>query len=346
MKGRTETKMSKARRVLGLAKGILYSRYAGVHRPLLVNLELTHRCNLACVFCDLARPDAPQWETAPALRIVDELARSGTQSICLNGGEPLLHPGLGLLVRRAKHHGMRVALSTNGTLITKRLEDLEGVDSLKISLDGPREVHDAVRRQPSFDRAVEGASLAARAGLQVALRMTMGRTNIAHWRDVLRIAEAIGAVALFQPAVGSIRQAGASQGSASPDVAEYRRAIAEIEGLKRRGAPIGNEETCFEYLARWPEPVPMRYCVGGRIHCAIDPEGRVHLCGRAKTGEPAPSVLELGVLEAFRRLDRRRACGECWCALTLATCYMYSLDVRMLGLGRFVRRGLNLRGSS
>ncbi len=40
-----------------LASGMLSSRILGRHRPLMVNMEPTHRCNLDCVYCDKVRSE-------------------------------------------------------------------------------------------------------------------------------------------------------------------------------------------------------------------------------------------------------------------------------------------------
>ena len=57
-----------------LASRMLQSRVLLRHRPLLVNIEPTHRCNLDCVYCDKVDPKSPQMETNAALSMIDQLA--------------------------------------------------------------------------------------------------------------------------------------------------------------------------------------------------------------------------------------------------------------------------------
>ena len=52
-----------------LATRMLASRVLSRHRPLLVNIEPTHRCNLDCVYCDKVDAKSPQMETGAALRM-------------------------------------------------------------------------------------------------------------------------------------------------------------------------------------------------------------------------------------------------------------------------------------
>jgi MoaA/NifB/PqqE/SkfB family radical SAM enzyme len=72
------------------------------------------------------------------LQRIDRLAEIGTASLALSGGEPLLHPDVGLLVRRIRHHGMLASLITNGYRLTADVIDglnRAGLDSLQLSID-------------------------------------------------------------------------------------------------------------------------------------------------------------------------------------------------------------------
>lgn len=309
--------------------GIVGSRLWNGHKPLLVNIESTHRCNLNCVFCDKAQVDAPQMDTEDGLRLMDDLARAGTVSVCFDGGEPLTHPGIGQLIARAHKHGLRVAISTNGMLVEKRLDELADVSVLKISLDGPPEVHNKGRRSDVHKSAVNGARAALERGIPVMFRMTLNRHNTSFWPDVLDTAQELGCRALFQPAIGSLLDANAPPSPESADPAEYRDAIEGIMDAKRKGAPVGNEWVCLEHLEHWPEPTaPL--CAGGRIEMCIGPDGSLYPCGRVGRLQPAPNVFELGISEAIACLQRPQSCANCWCTLTLAVCQMYALNPGLL----------------
>ncbi|HVY31404.1 MAG TPA: radical SAM protein [Polyangiaceae bacterium] len=313
-----------------LASRMLASRVFAQHRPLLVNIEPTHRCNLDCVYCDKVDAKSPQMETAAALHMLDELAALGTLSVCFDGGEPLVHPGIEKLVRRAKTHGLRVSMSTNGMLLKKKPRVLDCVDVVKISIDGPAHVHDAGRGRGSFEKSMAGARLALAAGCKVAIRMTLAAHNVQYFEDVIRHAKELGVQALFQPAIGNIMNGSDAPEAHSAEVASYRAAIDELMRLKRRGEPIGNEPVCLEHLRNWPEPTPVNTCSGGRVEVAIGPEGNMYPCGRTGRNQPAPNVFELGVARAFEHVLRPTDCQNCWCTLTVAGCFMYGGDLRLL----------------
>jgi len=309
---------------------MLASRLLSKHRPLLVNIEPTHRCNLDCVYCDKVDPKSPQMETSAALNLLDQLAQLGTLSVCFDGGEPLVHPGIDQLVRRAKTHGMRVAMSTNGMLLPRKPRVLDNVDVVKISIDGPAHVHDRGRGQGSFEKSMAGARLALDAGCKVAIRMTLAAHNVPYFADVIRYAKQLGIQALFQPAIGNIMNGADAPEAHSAEVESYRGAIDELLRLKRAGEPIGNEVVCLEHLRNWPDPTPVSTCSGGRVEVAIGPEGNMYPCGRTGRNLPAPNVFELGAAKAFEHVLRPTDCQNCWCTLTVAGCFLYGGDLGLL----------------
>jgi MoaA/NifB/PqqE/SkfB family radical SAM enzyme len=131
--------------------------------PRFVTLKPTLRCNLRCEFCRfVANGDVfgkKDWmEPQDWVRVVDEIAPYRPY-LCLTGGEPLLYPDLPGLIARIKAHELRCVLTTNGTMLERRAEALMQAppDAVILSIDGPREVHDRVRKAPgTFERALRG----------------------------------------------------------------------------------------------------------------------------------------------------------------------------------------------
>jgi MoaA/NifB/PqqE/SkfB family radical SAM enzyme len=269
-------------------------------------------------------------ETGRALQLIDDLAAAGTCSVCFDGGEPLFHPGIGDMIARANERGLRVALSTNGTLIPQHLDVLGGISVLKVSLDGTEQQHDRGRGQGAFKRAIAGAKAAIDRGLQVTLRMTLAEHNTDGWKTVLAIANDLRCKALFQPAIGSVTDQSVPPGIHSAAPERYRTAIDGIRAAMLAGAPVANEVICLDHLRYWPDPRPVPFCAGGRIEAAIGPDGSIYPCGRYGRHLPAPNVFTSGLEAAFHMLARPQECANCWCTLTLATCFLWRLDPRLL----------------
>src|SRR5512144_3197035 len=110
--------------------------------------NLIRRCNLACQHCYSISADVDfpgELATADIYRTMDDLKAFGVPVLILSGGEPLLHPDIFAISRRAKAMGFYVGLSTNGTLIDDALLPRiaeAGYDYVGISLDGIEATHD------------------------------------------------------------------------------------------------------------------------------------------------------------------------------------------------------------
>lgn len=165
-------------------------RSAGARRPVVV-WNVGRQCNLHCVHCysdSENRTYSGELTTGEARALIDDLADFEIPVLLLSGGEPLMRPDLPLLIAYARARGLRVTLSTNGTLITPevagKLRALE-VSYVGISLDGIGATNDMFRgHKGAFDKAMAGFRNCKEVGQRVGLRMTLTRRNA---RDLDRI---------------------------------------------------------------------------------------------------------------------------------------------------------------
>lgn len=159
-------------------------------KPIVV-WNCTQRCNLKCVHCYAQSEDrqySGEMSTEEAKTMIDDLAAFGAPVLLFSGGEPTIRKDLVELMKYAKSKGMRVVISTNGTLITeekaKQYAEV-GLSYVGVSLDGGRETHDKFRGIPgSFDKAIQGIRNSMAAGIKVGLRMTINKRN---WQDINEI---------------------------------------------------------------------------------------------------------------------------------------------------------------
>ena len=122
-------------------------------------LLINRGCNLRCSFCDLWDNHQQMDVDTQFLPLLDEAVAIGTRTIVITGGEPFIHPDLFKAVRAAKARGLSVNITTNGTLINKRWDELieSGVDSLSFSIDGMPDTHDTLRGQKgAWKRTIAG----------------------------------------------------------------------------------------------------------------------------------------------------------------------------------------------
>ena len=187
-----------------MASGNGNGQQAGENKPRLIFWEVTKGCNLRCIHCRASATElsSPRdLSTHSALGIIDQIAEAANPILVLSGGEPLYRSDIFQLARYATDKGLRVALATNGTLVTKHVARMivdAGVKRVSISLDGADAVtHDSFRGIPgAFDAAVQGLRNLKGIGMSVQINMTIARHNAHQLPDVLDLAKSLGADAL------------------------------------------------------------------------------------------------------------------------------------------------------
>src|SRR5687768_7895025 len=123
-------------------------------------LSVHSACNCRCVMCDIWKANSEKREISAAelSRHVESIRALHVQRVMLTGGEPLLHSNLWALCAELQAMRIGITLVTTGLLIHAHAAGIaSSVDTVVISLDGPREVHDAIRRVTGgFDRIAKG----------------------------------------------------------------------------------------------------------------------------------------------------------------------------------------------
>lgn len=98
-------------------------------------LEITNACNLSCSFCHGTKRKI-KYLSAEEFRLAAGRLRGFADYLYFHlMGEPLLHPELSRFLSIAGELGFKVILTTNGTLLTKKQEELFGAEALhKVSI--------------------------------------------------------------------------------------------------------------------------------------------------------------------------------------------------------------------
>src|SRR5689334_19754306 len=157
--------------------------------PLVLMLEPLHACNLTCTGCGRIREYSQtikeKLTVAECLQAVDE---AGAPIVSICGGEPMIYPEIGKLVRGILKRRKHIYLCTNGMFIHKRLHEFRPSSRFffNVHLDGLEETHDlAVERQGVFKAAVLGIRAAKKAGFLVCTNTTIYKETDLHEIDEL-----------------------------------------------------------------------------------------------------------------------------------------------------------------
>jgi MoaA/NifB/PqqE/SkfB family radical SAM enzyme len=160
-------------------------------------IEPHNRCNCRCVMCDIWRRTVErEIDQAELDRHLDDIVSLGVEQVVLTGGEPLMHTDLFRLAAPLRARGMRITLLSTGLLLRRDAERVAAsMDDAIVSLDGPREVHDGIRRVPgAYDRLAEGVRAIHRQSREfpVSARCTVQAPNAEHLRETVAAARSMG----------------------------------------------------------------------------------------------------------------------------------------------------------
>ncbi len=156
---------------------------AGSTGPVVV-WNITKACNLRCKHCyadSNGLPASKELNTLEAFKLIDDLKDFNVPVILFSGGEPLVRDDFFALMEYAVKSGLRVTISTNGTLIdmdtAKKIKHL-GASYVGISLDGIGETNDIFRgKKGAFESALKGIRNCRKVGQKTGLRFTINRSN-------------------------------------------------------------------------------------------------------------------------------------------------------------------------
>jgi MoaA/NifB/PqqE/SkfB family radical SAM enzyme len=117
--------------------------------PLVVDLDLTTMCDLACPECISADIlHTSRFSADRCVEVARELVGGGVRAVVLiGGGEPLMHPVVGTVITILHEASLKVGLVTNGTLIGRYLDELASMAWwVRVSVDAAtQETYDRFR---------------------------------------------------------------------------------------------------------------------------------------------------------------------------------------------------------
>lgn len=164
--------------------------------------ELTLACDQQCAYCGsrAGKARSRELDTTQCLDVVDQLADAGCELLSLSGGEPTLRKDWDAIAAHAARRSILVNMVTHGVYrsdatrdsVVRRTLDA-GMCNVGLSLDGPREVHDSLRGNGTFDEVVASVRRLAASGIQVVVMTTVGSVNLHCLGETRRIAQDAGA---------------------------------------------------------------------------------------------------------------------------------------------------------
>jgi Fe-coproporphyrin III synthase len=326
-------------------------RYTGRLESLpILALTVHSACNCRCVMCDIWKANSEKREISSVDldRHIDAIRALRVQRIMLTGGEPLLHRNLWELCGKLRALGIRITLVTTGLLIEQHAANIAAtVDTVVVSLDGDRDVHDGIRRvKGGFDRIANGVAalrrqnpaprLIARSVVQrdnfVALDRTIAAAHAigfdeisflaadvsshAFNRDVPWSDERAAEIAIGAASLGDLRSSIERAAVASPDLFANGFVAAGRASLDR----IHHYYSAVAGVAEFP----IVQCNAPWVSAVLEPGDHLRPCffhpQYGSTTGGLQAALNSGKSIAFRRgldIARNDTCRRCACSLNL-----------------------------
>lgn len=250
-------------------KAAVFAKWLFTSGPASAAIDITHRCNLKCLHCYFWREEhQTELSRAEMTALMMRLKTSGIRAAIIYGGEPSLRMEL---CRDAARIFDACLVFTNGTNGFPLLDGAKWI----LSLDGPRDINDAIRGRGVYDQALKGIIEAKRPPI---VHMTISRLNMHSLEEfVAEITElpieGIG-FSFFTPEKGDFQYA--------LTLDERDRLVDELLSLRTRYGPkVGITRAMarqFRSKGAFGSWNSMLKCsVYRRVKC-FGPEGRKKMC--------------------------------------------------------------------
>lgn len=264
-------------------------------------LHVSHDCNLRCEYCFASEGDYNSgrklMDKDVALKAVDYLVKNsnGRRNIEIDffGGEPLMNfdvvkevVAYGRQIERKTDKKFYFTITTNGTLLDKRKIDFinENMDNVVISIDGRKEVHDAVRHDRtghgSYDKIMPLAQelVSGRNDKSYFIRGTFTAKNKDFSKDVMHLADMGFKEISVEPVVGSGKDLYFREADIPDILKEYENlAMQYIERFSK-----GQKFRFYHFnINVYDGPCLFKRitaCGAGYEYLAVSPEGDLYPC--------------------------------------------------------------------
>lgn len=283
------------------------------YKPLYVKIKLTWQCNLRCKMCIAWKEKAESRLTFPVLSsLAQELADMGTRKVHFSGGEALLRPDIFDIISCYADHGMRVNLTTNGTLLTPKTSArliASGIRNISVSLDGASsDIHDLQRGKGAWKKTIAGIrnlrTAANNQGLKSHIRINTVITK-KNYLDLAKLPEIAYSAGADRLTLIPVNDPSGRFRLNKQRIREYNEKTAPRLAAKalelgmfeeaEQAYPLGYKNLELEYSKKGFYALGLyekQPCFIPWIHTLIDPQGDIYPCCVMRSGRLLGNLLD------------------------------------------------------
>jgi len=259
-------------------------------RPAQVQVDLTNRCNLNCVYCYNKENSLDGEELSDEefniiiSKIIKEL---NPVYVSFSGGEPLLRKNLFFeLSERLKKNNIEVHLNTNSLLITeeiaKKLKELN-IDKININIDS-LEKQDSMRGgEKLIEKTINSLNILKKYFPKEKISIACVITKM-NYKDLLNIAEYVKEQGFMEIHLLDMIPCEQNSKKFFLSKEEWNDFYEIYKKIKEMGVKIKPNHALL-FLKEFEEHVKVPFCMAGRLKMVLTADGKVVPCNYFKKSE-------------------------------------------------------------
>jgi MoaA/NifB/PqqE/SkfB family radical SAM enzyme len=296
--------------------------------PLAVRWQLTNRCTLRCRYCNLWKTHCSELDFDAVAKGIDALAKLGTKRISYSGGDVLLRDDFEKILKHTSLRNIYSEMNSNGVMIKEKIKSLKYLDFIKLSLDGPEDIHDFLRGNGSYLKVMQAADACLSEGIKFGFATTLTKHNIDRLNEILKIAKQYNTIVAFQP-LKKLYRGIENIDELVSDEGDFKKAIDGLISKKLSGNKnIRNSLLGLRHIYNWPKYKKLK-CYAGWIFCIINPDGQMCACDRINYDRELPNITTISVKQALSKLPEVHCSGCGFCG-SLELNYLMSFKTKVL----------------
>lgn len=251
-------------------------------------ISITNRCNSFCRMCDIPKEEKEELFASQWKEVIKDAGSMGASTVVFSGGEPLLRKDIFELISFVRNNRMIACVTSNGSLINETCAtklSSSGIGVVNISLEGPKKIHDYLRGEGSFEKAILALKNLRKRNIESTIAMMVSHYNYRYLTDIVKLAEEYGVTTIkFQP-FSSIFIKDKSRETeffiSKKEKGDLDSTIKEVVSRCDRCGiatnPIAYLEKISSYLSK-DFYSPNGSCGVLRSSCPINPDGEIYPC--------------------------------------------------------------------
>jgi len=282
-------------------------------KPIMTTIEITKRCQSRCQYCDYWKSTkSKEMSTKEIFSLIDNLKKHGTRILHFTGGEPLLRKDIVKILAYAHQQGFSITINSNGLLLPRLLPRIKNyVNLFKLSLDGPRKIHNNIRGINSYDNLIKSTELIKKLNKKIIFTCVLSKLNFQYIPELLEIAKKLEVKVSFQ--LSSYKKLYSNiANKISLNKIEQKQLITKLRDLKKTiyKEQISNTFACLSYLEHSKKPIK---CYLKRISIRISADKKFQLCGAVQCEKERP-FQDHNFYKKYLEKDTSIDCNyPCWC---------------------------------